>query len=206
MPSPGRLVMLLLVRDEADILRENILFHLNRGVDHVVVTDNLSTDGTTAIVEEFQKQGVASLLREGADDYDQGVWMTRMAYFATERCGADWVLLNDADEFWFPGTGNLKDELVSDADVVLARRQNMVPGPVGVGPHPLLNNFLAIKRTRGSDSLAPSLAAPIGPKAIYRAHGISHIEQGNHAVRYHKASGRGRSQANSDLSLSPALS
>ena len=40
------LVMTLLVRDEEDILDANLRYHLDQGVEHVFVTDNLSADGT----------------------------------------------------------------------------------------------------------------------------------------------------------------
>jgi hypothetical protein len=35
-----KLVMTLLVRDEQDILADNLDFHLAQGVDEVIVTDN----------------------------------------------------------------------------------------------------------------------------------------------------------------------
>jgi len=31
-----KIILTLLARDEADIIRENILFHLNQGVDFIV--------------------------------------------------------------------------------------------------------------------------------------------------------------------------
>ncbi|HJM57083.1 MAG TPA: hypothetical protein QF446_07130 [Planctomycetota bacterium] len=39
-----RLVMTLLVRNEEDILATNIEYHLARGVDFIIATDNLSDD------------------------------------------------------------------------------------------------------------------------------------------------------------------
>lgn len=53
-----KIILTLLARDEADIIRENILFHLNQGVDFIVATDNDSNDGTTEILREFEKMGV----------------------------------------------------------------------------------------------------------------------------------------------------
>jgi hypothetical protein len=42
-----RLVMTLKVRDEADILDDNLRYHRALGVDFFVVTDNGSVDGTS---------------------------------------------------------------------------------------------------------------------------------------------------------------
>ena len=52
-----KLIMTLLVRDEQDIIRENIEFHLSQGVSFFIVTDNLSTDGTAAILKEYEERG-----------------------------------------------------------------------------------------------------------------------------------------------------
>lgn len=77
-----RVVMTLLVRDEEDIVRANLDFHLARGVDFVVATDNRSEDATVSILEDYERQGVLRLLHEPADDYSQGRWVTRMARLA----------------------------------------------------------------------------------------------------------------------------
>lgn len=52
-----KLIMTLLVRDEEDILAHNIEYHLGNGVDFVIATDNLSTDRTRDILEEFRRAG-----------------------------------------------------------------------------------------------------------------------------------------------------
>ncbi len=41
-----RIVLTLLVRDEADIIGSNLAYHLSQGVDFVIATDNGSRDGT----------------------------------------------------------------------------------------------------------------------------------------------------------------
>ena len=77
-----KLVMTLLVRDEQDIVRENLDFHLAQGVDQVIVTDNGSEDATAEILREYESRGVVRLLFEPSDDYSQGRWVTRMARLA----------------------------------------------------------------------------------------------------------------------------
>jgi len=106
-----KLVMTLLVRDEADIVRQNIDYHLRSGVDHIVATDNGSVDGTIEILEHYEDQGVLTLIHEPEQDYAQGKWVTRMAQIARDRVGADWIINNDADEFWVAPSGKLKASL-----------------------------------------------------------------------------------------------
>jgi len=66
-----RLVMTLLARDEADIVDAQIAFHLHAGVDFVVATDNRSSDGTTEILERYERAGRLRLLQEPGDDMRQ---------------------------------------------------------------------------------------------------------------------------------------
>jgi len=108
-----KLVMTLLVRDEADILDAQIAFHLHAGVDFVIATDNRSTDGSTEILERYERAGVLHLIREQGDDMRQSEWVTRMARLAATGFGADWVLHADADEFWWPRGGNLQEVLAA---------------------------------------------------------------------------------------------
>ena len=104
--------MTLLVRDEADVVDAQLAFHLSAGVDLVIATDNASTDGTTEILERYEREGAASgSSASGGDDMRQDVWVTRMARLAAVEYGADWVIHSDADEFWWPRGGSLKDVL-----------------------------------------------------------------------------------------------
>jgi len=108
-----KVIMTLLVRDEADIVDAQIAFHLHAGVDFVVATDNRSEDGTTEILERYERAGLLHLLREEGDDMRQDEWVTRMARMAATDFGADWVVNADADEFWWPRGGSLGDVFAS---------------------------------------------------------------------------------------------
>ena len=52
-----RVVETLVVRDEADIVDEQLTYHLNAGVDFVIATDHESRDGTSEILESYARQG-----------------------------------------------------------------------------------------------------------------------------------------------------
>jgi hypothetical protein len=110
-----RLVMLLLVRDEADIIRDNIIFHLNQGVDFVIVTDNGSVDGTRDQLADMARAMPLQVIDEPSHSYQQDLWTTRMAYLAADAHGADWIFSADADEFWAAEQGDLPAAIALDA-------------------------------------------------------------------------------------------
>lgn len=175
-----KLVMTLLVRDEADIVAENIEFHLNAGVDHIIATDNLSVDGTTEILRGYEALGVLHYIAEPEDDYSQHRWVTRMALLAATEFGADWVINNDADEFWMAELGDLKSTLADAApDVVAMRaeRYNFLPPPSdSEGP------FHQRMLVREKVSLN-ALGRPLPGKVCHRGLTDIAIDQGNHSVR-----------------------
>jgi Glycosyl transferase family 2 len=192
------LVMTLLVRDEADIVRQNIEFHLAQGVDHVIATDNASADETREILSEFERLGVATVLDEPGRDFAQGKWVTSMALMARDEFGADWILNSDVDEFWASPTRNLKSELVStDADILMCARRNMlyaydaddsapwperliyrVASPI---PVPQLDDWM-------TDPLpCPYFYLDLPEKVLLRAAGLEQVGQGNHGATYSAA-------------------
>jgi hypothetical protein len=176
-----RLVMTLLARDEADIVDAQVAFHLHAGVDFVIATDNRSSDGTTEILERYERAGSLRLLRESGDDMRQDTWVTRMARLAATEHGADWVINSDADEFWWPRGESLRDVLAAVPDrygTVSAFLRVFVPRP-GDGP-------FAERMTVRFSPLAPindpaSLYKPIR-KVIHRAHPEIRLTRGNHAL------------------------
>jgi Glycosyl transferase family 2 len=103
-----RLVQTLVVRDEADIVDAQISFHLSAGVDFVIATDHGSQDGTREILESYARAGHLRLTqRQGV--FHEEEWRTTMARLAATEHQADWVVNTDADEFWMPREGTLKE-------------------------------------------------------------------------------------------------
>jgi hypothetical protein len=131
-PCPAmRVIETLVVRDEADIVDTQIDYHLNAGVDFVIATDHESRDGTTEILESYERAGVLRLIRERGE-VRESEWRTRMARAAATEYGADWVINTDADEFWMPRRGTLKDVFAAIPEgvgVVWALTCHFVPRP-----------------------------------------------------------------------------
>jgi hypothetical protein len=111
--SKPKLIMTILARDEGDIIRNNIEFHLSHGVDFIIATDNASIDKTRDIFLKYQQKGKLFLIDEPGRDKSQAAWNNRMTKIAIEKYKADIIFHCDADEFWFPKRGSLKDELLN---------------------------------------------------------------------------------------------
>ena len=124
--------MTLVVRDEADIVGDQIAYHLNAGVDFVLATDHRSRDGTTDILESYARDGVLRRIAVTDAIMRDGEWRTDMARLAATEHGADWVINTDADEFWVPRGATLKQILASllpEYGIVFALSRHFVPRP-----------------------------------------------------------------------------
>jgi hypothetical protein len=173
-----KLILTLLVRNEEDIIRENILYHLNKGVDKIIVTDNNSEDGTLDILREFEKQDAIDLILEPDDDYEQSKWVTRMAGIAMDRHRADWIIHSDADEFWWCDQASIKDVLVTvpeEYQVVEVPRYDFIPRPEEEGT---LFERMVIKNMKSLNHIGK----PLPPKVCHRPIPGVIVAQGNHKL------------------------
>jgi Glycosyl transferase family 2 len=174
-----KLVMTLLVRDEADILADHIALHLAAGIDFVVAADNESSDGTTEILETFSRKGQLHRI-DLPDPFSQIDVVTRMARLAATQFGAEWVINSDADEFWWPRTGTLKEVLRAVPPrfgSVRGMWRNFVARPED-------GRSFAERMTIRSHETTPGVH-PFNPhfKTIHRASPDVEVGGGNHDVR-----------------------
>ncbi|MGH2958356.1 MAG: glycosyltransferase family 2 protein, partial [Solirubrobacterales bacterium] len=87
-----------MTRNEVDILRLNIVHHLQTSCDRIIVVDNGSTDKTRTVLKRLaSKLPIDWTTVPGA--IDQGETVTEMLHEARQK-GADWVIPLDTDEFW----------------------------------------------------------------------------------------------------------
>ena len=175
-----RIVLTLLVRDEADIIGSNLAYHLSQGVDFVIATDNGSRDGTDEILREYARHHPVEVLYEPPSDFSQHRWVTRMARRAHDHYAADWVINGDADEFfvWRPGT--LRESLASIPDAVSAFHADRVDFVPFDRPNRKPPPEEMIYRKTRSLNLR---GRPLPPKAIHPGDPDVVVKQGNHGVR-----------------------
>jgi glycosyltransferase involved in cell wall biosynthesis len=179
--------MTILVKDEADIIEANIRTHAALGVDAFAVMDNNSTDGTREILDKL-KEEFEILIIDEKGDYQQAKWMRQLAHKAKKHLHADWVINNDADEFWIPNNGkNLKENLSFKKAVLTVQRYNMVPDTHSVQDDHFfestyyVKNPVFYKKSKELNNPKQSIIiGKIGPKTIVNPHGLVYLRGGNH--------------------------
>jgi glycosyltransferase involved in cell wall biosynthesis len=111
-----------IVRDEADMI-ETTVTRMLRQVDHVLVADNRSVDGTGEILRSLDRVTVVVDPDPNFAD-QQARKTTALAGLAAQR-GADWVVPFDADEVWVADDGRIGDLLDDLPDHILLARAVM---------------------------------------------------------------------------------
>ena len=176
-----KLVMAIKVRDEGDVIERNLRYHVALGVDQFVVTDNGSTDGTLEVLRRYERAGLLRLIEEPGQDFRREAhgWVTRMARLAATEMDADWVVHVDADEFWAPVGGSIKDvlsEIPDEYGVVLAPRPEFVARPDGPGD--FVERLTARERR-----------SRLRPKIAHRANPDVSLHRGAHDVDIERGEG-----------------
>jgi hypothetical protein len=178
-----KITMTLLVRNESDLIEPNIRFHHAIGVDSFIVMDNISTDETSNIVRQLSNEFDIEYIFQTADDYSQSQWVTGMAQHAARGHSADWVINNDADEFWLPEKGDLKlllASLPSEVSALNVKRHNAVV--VRDEQTPGLGKCSPESSTYFESHSVNNLGKPLPGKMLHRALENVIVAQGNHGV------------------------
>ncbi len=177
--------MTILVKNEADIIEKNIVTHAKLGVDAFVVMDNNSQDGTRELLSKLSDSYDIRLFDEKGL-YNQAVWMKRLAKEA-KKIGADWVINNDADEFWIPKNGlNLHDVFAYKGTVAHVQRYNMLMDPAAsqkgfaASVHRVVNPVAYSKNIQLLSDNVSMVLTKIGPKTALNPRGLITIRGGNH--------------------------
>ena len=158
------------VKDEADIIGVTVA-HMLTQVDHVIVEDNGSTDGTVDILRSLDVE----VPQDPTVGYYQSRAMSRLAAYAAQERGAAIVVPFDADEVWYSPFGRIADVL---------------------GEHPAGSIFTAALYDHVATGLDPDHQNPVArigwrrrdpaplPKVAVRPYPRVTIHQGNHGAGY----------------------
>ena len=173
------IVMTLSVRDEADVIEANIRYHLDAGVDFVIATDHRSTDGTTEILRRYERDGRLQLIRRDDEAFRQTEWVNEMARLAATRHDADWVINADADEFWWPHNGTLREVFAAVPAGYGAVRG--IWRHFGLRPEEPVPFYerMVVRRAPALDPVDPYCA---NAKVAHRADPNVRVSRGNHDV------------------------
>jgi hypothetical protein len=175
--------MTLMVRDEADIVGAMLTHHRSQGVDHVIVTDNASVDGTLDILQRFEREGFVTVWHDPEHRKQQWQTVTRMARYAATDLAADWVINADADEFWVARDPSetirtVLERVPADIRVFSARVVNVTGAPARSGTG---LQRLRLRDQRSEPTLrASGIPFHPTPDAVHRAHPDVEVAQGNH--------------------------
>lgn len=186
-----KLVMTLLVKNEADIIENNIRFHAAQGVDAFLVMDNNSDDKTPEILARLAKEFDVTVIHNPSMEYQQAQWMTSLANTARKNLKADLVISNDADEFWSCRDGSsLKSKLSLKDSVVTVGRYNYIlnQGADGLNDYVFCKNRIINPITYQVDNYQTqkNIILPlqkISPKVIVNPRGLRTIKGGNHRAK-----------------------
>jgi hypothetical protein len=191
--APVRLAMTLLVKNEVDIIEDNIRFHAKQGVDCFAVMDNGSDDGTRELLERLKTEFDLHVIDQPEQNYQQAKWMTQLAFYARNNMNADLVISNDADEFWQSNSGDsLKQHLNLNESVVTVKRHNMALSEDALAPdYHYMDTNLMVKNpifydsnAQINDTAVAMLLVKISPKTIVNPHGLIELKGGNHRAKH----------------------
>jgi predicted O-methyltransferase YrrM len=126
--DPGRVALFMFARDEEELVEENIRFHAEGGFDPIYVLNHGSVDRTGEILEGLAREGLVRLLRVEREYFSSvELLLQEVGVLARRESGAGWMAVVDADEFWVPRSGDVRDSLRGEGPGFLVERFEMMP-------------------------------------------------------------------------------
>lgn len=185
-----KLILTLLVKNETDIIEDNILHHYRQGVDFIIVTDHESTDGTLDILRRFEKKKLIDLYH--CREFEQKKVVNLMGRVALEKHKATILIHNDADEFWCSTKeNNLKSSFLKhNCTSLRVKRLNVIPKPETMfEPFPQSEMLVVDNPLESNDVVADSLEKTslfylqANPKVMFSVKDkFRSVKVGNHEI------------------------
>lgn len=170
-------VAVSMMRDEADVAYA-VVKHMAYQVDHVIVADNMSTDGTYEILRGLESElDNVLVIRDEKPGYYQSMKMTNLGNVAANKFGATWVVPFDADEVWYSRFGPLGavlDGLSPEVTIARATLFNHYCTALDLAPKPGETPFHTMRWRKREPGKLPKVAVRWDETAV--------IHQGNHGA------------------------
>ena len=188
-PNKFNITMTILVKNEVDIIEENIKTHAKLGVDSFVIMDNNSNDGTREKLSELQNQ-FDMLIIDEKGYYQQKKFMTRIAFEAKKTYKPDWIINSDADEFWIPNDGkSLKEHINFKGGVLRVNRSNMIPPMESLTEKFAFfdSRYQVVNQINYRTNLVEDVSILLGQtsrKVMTNPNGLIKINSGNHSAEH----------------------
>lgn len=187
----------MIVRDENDIIADNIRHHLRVGIHAFIVIDHGSHDGTFETLTAMQQEGFPiTLFRRDRNEAPSTEWYLPLLQEA-RRQQAKRCLLIDADEFWLPLRGSFA-ALDWSQPAITANRFNMLAAATAINgrektidshvyriwrPHPGTDYRNAVLSRQGRIERAyPVLFTALEPKIAFLIEDLERLEPAGHGV------------------------
>lgn len=176
------IALISMIKDEDDIIYENLVWHFCVGFRKFVLVDNNSTDNTRRLIEKFKKETLGKatviIIEDPILEYIQSRITTGAMQFAHSTWPeVTWVFPVDGDEFWYPNVP-LKDILLNipaDKNVILTLQyDHMLTEKADLFNHNLPFYEAILYRNK-------TLSGGLG-KTVLKADADLIIAQGNHNV------------------------
>jgi hypothetical protein len=182
--------MILLVKDEADIIGQNLRHHFALGFRRFCILDNASTDATAAIIAGFRAQTPEALVlvvQDPITGYYQSAKMAAAERLCEAFMGIDgpppsWFFFVDADEFiTFAGLGEIS---ATQLNAALADKEKtlLVMHWVHCAPDAIYRTLPDGADPFDFNKIICRALAPAVPKIAYRAGNGFNLMMGNHFV------------------------
>ncbi len=183
----------------AELIEQNIEYHLGIGIDSFVICDLGSSDGTQDVLKKYEKDDRFLIKYFTFDDIPifiqsnkLGSWMVDVS---KERFQADWIVRMDGDEFLYPKGNNLKTLLKEESNKVLGiNRYNIISSSFTEsasipsswealsGYHAVTNPFEITMNQYNNDFFLPLTLTRVGKKTLVRSDSVSNFTPGGHEV------------------------
>jgi glycosyltransferase involved in cell wall biosynthesis len=188
-----KITAIMLVRNEENILRTSVgylLYHLR--VHQIIIADNGSTDSTRSIAQQLSTGDERVEWTDVTGPYRQSEITTGIAREAYLK-GSDWILANDADEFFWLGSHDIHNLCASkSAGAYAFSVRNFVQWRWVLRDHPRSCETMVFSvrsvgpretaRQRVESKQLAFVQAPYLPKLFVRAAQSLVIHQGNHGA------------------------